>query len=219
MVVCCLVLVAIAVGLAVIAVGLYKASQHVPELYHQALQVDPAAQRQAGDEMFRRATALLSDVKTQDRWEALFTAEQINGWLAVNLPEKHPGTLPKFLGDPRVAIEPDRIMLFARFQKGDFTSVITLTVEPYVPEPNVLALRICRIRAGAVPWRLDKILEAVSEAARREDLHLKWRQADGDPVALISIPSQGDGQDRLVQIEAVQLGEGEIYLSGTTKAR
>jgi hypothetical protein len=95
--------------------------------------------------------------------------------------------------------------------------VVSLIVEPSLPEPNVLALRIRKARAGMLPVPLGKILDRISQAARKTGLRLQWRQAGGDPVVFISIPPPQNQHDRLVQIETLRLGKGEIYLAGTTK--
>jgi hypothetical protein len=108
--------------------------------------------------------------------------------------------------------------LAGRLTRGGTTSVVTVTVEPYLPEPNVLAVRIRRARAGLVPMPLGEILHSFSEAAAQLDLRLRWRRADRDPVALISIPPP-DQDGKRVQIETLKLGDGEIYLAGTTRQR
>ena len=213
--VCCGVLLVIAAVLFV----LHQGARRVPKAYREAIEMDPAVLKEASDQMLRRATALAGDVKREGGWQALFTDRQINGWLAIDLVENHPDALPKSMSDPRVAIEPDRVMLFCRFRRGNIDSVVTVTIEPYVPEPNVLALRIRRARAGIVPLPLQKVLDAISQAAGRTELWLAWRQAEGDPVAMITIPPPRDDDAKLVEVETLRLGKGEIYLSGRTKKK
>jgi hypothetical protein len=168
--------------------------------------------------MLQRAAALRSDIEKEGRWHAIFTAEQINGWLAVDLPENFPDALPESFRDPRVEIRPDRMTLACRLKQSGTTTVVTLTVEPYLPEPNLLALRIRNARAGLLPMPLTSVLDAISEAAGQIGFPLDWQRADGDPVALISTaPPDQDG--KLVRIETIQLGDGEIYLAGTTGQR
>jgi len=211
----CGILLAVAAGLLL----LYKGAQQVPEEYRQVVDIEHDALQQGSDEMLRQAAALASDVKQQGQWQVLFTAQQINGWLAVDLPENHPRTLPDTMSDPRVVIKPDCIVLFCRFRRKNLESVLSLTVEPYMAEANVLALRIRRVRAGLVPMPLENVLAAVSKAARKAELPLQWRRADGDPVALVTIPQPRDEQNKVVEIKSLRLGEGEIYLSGRTERR
>ena len=210
-----------AVGLLLMAVGvlsLYVASQQVPDFYQRAMQADPAAQKAASDKMLQQATALASDVKKEGRWQALFTEEQINGWLAVDLVKNHRDLLPPSVSNPCVQIEPDRMSLACRFQEGRMQSVLSLTVGVYLAESSAIALRIRKARAGSMPLPLDSVLSRVSEAARHTGQKIQWRQVDGDPVALISLDSAQQGRTT-VEIDTFVLRKGEIYIAGTTKRR
>lgn len=208
-------------GLLLLLVGggflLLQASRQVPEFYREALKIEPARQQQASDEMLQQATALASDVKKEGQWQALFTAEQINGWLAVDLMKNHPRALPRGVSDPRVAVDPHRLTLACRIRRRGFDGVVTLIVDAYLPEPNVVAIRIHKVRAGLVPLPMDRILDRIGKAARRRDLRIEWRQVDGDPVALVSIPPPRDENGRVVRVEVLQLGKGEIFVSGSTE--
>jgi uncharacterized protein YpmS len=210
-----------AVGLLLIAAGvlaLYVASQQVPDFYQRAMQADPAAQKAASDKMLQQTTAFVSDVKKEGRWQALFTEEQINGWLAVDLVKNHRDVLAASISDPRVQIEPDRMSLACRYQEGRMQSVLSLTVGVSLAESNAVALRIRKARAGAMPLPLDSVLSRVSEAARHAGQKIQWRQVDGDPVALISLDSAQQGRTA-VEIDTIVLRKGEIYVAGTTKRR
>ena len=204
-----------------IAVGgflLVKALWYEPQFYRDALVADPIRQRQASDEMLRQVTGVWSDVQDADRWEVLFTAEQINGWLAVDLVENHPNVLPEDLHDPRVQITRDGFSLACRLRRDRVESVVSLAVEPYMPEANVLGLRIRRARAGLLPWPLRTITDKIARAAKGAELQTRWLQADGDPVVLISLPPLSDTKDeRLIRIDTLRLGEGEVYLAGTSE--
>jgi hypothetical protein len=198
---------------------LYRASQRVPEFYAEAMRAEPDGQRQASDAMIERAAALTNDLKREGRWQALFTAEQINGWLAFDLPRNHPDLLPPEWSDPRVAIGPERIELGCRLRQGDVSTVLSITFEPSLPEPNVAALRIVSARAGAVPLSRSRLTERLAEAAAAAELPLRWMDVDGDPVALIALPPLVDAKKKLrVSVDTLRLGEGEVLIGGTTQA-
>jgi len=213
-IVLCLVLLLVGGGLLI----LHRASQHVPEFYGQAIRADPAAQRDASEMMLRKAAAFVSDVGKEDEWKSLFTEEEINGWLAVDLVENHPDALPASVADPRVSIKPDRLTLACRYDGGRWKCVFSVVFDVYLAEPNVVALRIRKARAGAVPLPLDDVLERIATAAGEMDLELRWQQAEGDPVALLSIRPPRDEGKRVVRIESIKLGEGEIYLAGSSES-
>jgi hypothetical protein len=200
-----------------LACWLYWASQRVPGFYREAMASDPAAQKKASDALLRQATALASDAQKRGPWKAVFSAEQINGWLAVDLVENHADLLPPELSDPRVEITPEHVTIACRYRDGNLSAVFSLTAEPYLTKPNVVSLRIRKARAGAVPIPLGKILDAISQAARQMNARLEWRQADGDPVAVISIPTPRDRNEKQLTVQVVELRQGEVYLSGQVK--
>ena len=199
-----------------VLLGLFLAARHEPAFYREALHIDRAVLEKGSDHMLRQTTALANAVRRKGHWEALFTAEQINGWLAVDMARNHPDTLPPMLRDPRVAIDSRHITIACRFDRDGLSSVLSLTVEPYMPEPNVVALRIVKARAGLLPVPLGQVLDGLSEAAHNMQVHIEWRRAGGDPVAMFSLPPT-DG-DRPVRSETLRLGDGEVYVAGTTQA-
>ena len=257
------VLLLVAVGLLLI----WKALQHVPEFYREALAVTPAIEEEAGDEnspqptapasdgeqedglnaLFARATALASDrdapagtpaieeetgdenspqatapasdreQEQEGRWNALFTAKEVNGWLAVDLGKNLANLVHGSLSDPRVAIDEDTLMVGCRLRRGDVITVLSLSGDAFLTGPNTVAVRIRRAQAGALPLPVGRIERYISEAANRSGLTVQWRQVDRLPVALISFPPPRTEADRLVQIDTLRFGKGEIYLSGSTQ--
>ena len=207
-------LAAIALGL----LGIYQALVTVPNEYRKVVQADPQTQRQASDELLQQAAALASDLRKQRDWEAWFTEAQINGWLAVDLVENHPDALPEGISDPRVAIREESVALYCRMRRGATETVVTLVVEPYLDEPNVLGLRFHKARAGMLPLPMGSIVEHIGEAARDLELKLAWRQTEGDPVALLTIPATLDDDGKVIHLERVELREHEFYMAGSARS-
>jgi uncharacterized protein YpmS len=203
--------------LAAALAGLYWASRYEPAFYRKALTADSASREKGSKEMLCQILAFESNLKREGQWQATFTAEQINGWLAFDLPRNHPQVLSAEFHEPCVTIEPNQIQLACRYEKGLASSVLCLAVEPYVPEPNVLALRIVSARAGLLPLPLNNVLDGISNAARNAEFRLQWRQADGNPVAIITFPSPDEKGELTIRIKTVRLGEGKIFIAGSTK--
>ena len=199
------------------AVAFYRAAHYVPEFYQQAVEVEPVQQQAASEVMIKRATDLASDVQKSGPWQATFTAAEVNGWLAVDLVKNHAGMLPGTISDPRVAITPEAVDVACRYRDGRINTVLSLSVDVYLEGPNVVAVRVRRARAGALPLPLDDVLKQIARATDRLEWRIEWRQADGDPVALVSIPPPRDKHRRVMQLETLRLGNCEIHVAGTTK--
>jgi uncharacterized protein YpmS len=197
----------------------YRSLKHVPPFYNQALAANSVKQEIASEELGSRATALYNDVRLRQKWEALFTDDQINGFLAVDLPEKHPRLLPKDVREPRVAITPEHVTLGFQVEASGVTTVFSVEADVYLSEPNVIALHLQGARAGKLPLPLQKVLDHISVAAQRLKIPLRWAQADGDPVALLTIePTSPQGKHRM-QLETLELHDGEVYVAGSSQKR
>ena len=202
---------------AALVAGGWMAVGHTPEFYRLALAADPAAQAAASTEMFNRAQRLARAVRDPGDWQAQFTTEQINGYLAVDLVKQFPELAAPEIRDPRVELRPGGATLAFRYDGPPAASVVSLDVEAYLAEPNVVALRIRGARAGALPLPLDDVLEAISRAAATADVQLRWRQTDGDPVALVTFKSPPDRPQ--LAIEKLDLRQGSLYVAGKTAAK
>ncbi|MBL9122751.1 MAG: hypothetical protein JNG90_03905, partial [Planctomycetaceae bacterium] len=88
-----------------LAGGGWLAWCHEPAFYRTALDADPTRLARGSNELLEEASSLLTDLGRQGEWRSLFTAEQINGWLAVDVPKNHASLFPPDLSEPRVALE------------------------------------------------------------------------------------------------------------------
>jgi len=193
----------------------YRAARHIPEFYADTLDQQPDSARQASHQMRKRVTALASDTSRSGEWSETFTADQINGWLAVDLIEKHPDTLPEGVHDPRVSITADEARIGCQFDEPWAGVVYSIAIEPYIAEPNVVAVRFRSARAGALPMPLGRVIEEISAGAAERGVRLEWQQIDGDPVLLLPL-AEDDGR---YVLEAIDLADGAIRFSGQTLSR
>jgi hypothetical protein len=196
---------------------LYGLSREVPPFYTAALAQPSTAVHQASDALLREAAALVSALRKNGPWQALFTTEQINGWLADDLLKNHPSLLPETVGEPRVAIENNQLMIGFRWQQPQWPVIVSLAAEVYLREPNVVAVRIRKVRAGGLPLPLKNLLHDLIAAGRSLDLQIDEQQIDGDPLLLITPPQDGDYGDLLVQLESLELHDGQLYVAGRSQ--
>jgi hypothetical protein len=213
---------AVAIVLAIVAGvslwGVYQASQQVPEFYVQALAAPRETQAAAGQELEKQALSLNSQVRRPGHWEARFTQDQINGWLAVDLPTKFPGSLPGGVSEPRVAVSPDQIQLAVKWQQGSTSAVLSAMGEIYLTaEPNQVAVRILSVKAGVLPVPLARFLDEIANRAASSGLPLEWTEIEGDPVALITLPLEREEfRGKQLLVEELRLEEGAIVVAGKT---
>jgi hypothetical protein len=207
-------LAAVVIVLAGCALVGYFAVQQAPEFYERELAIDRSQQQAASNEMFNRTQKLKQETKRVGKWEAVFTADQINGFLAVDLEKHYP--LPPGAIDPRVDINDGELIVACRYDGSGIPTVLWLALEVFLSGPNELAVRVRKARAGAMPIPIGEVVHKVSKAAEENELPLVWRQADGDPVAILRLPEDVD-PGRRATLDRLELREGAIYVGGRTE--
>jgi hypothetical protein len=207
--------VAILLGIAI--GGLYWASQQVPAFYPEVLSQDRATAQQASDGLLRSIAALVSDIRKSGPWQALLTAEEINGWLSYDLVRNHPRLFPASISDPRVAVEQDRLKIAFHWQRSVWSAIVFLETEVYLRAPNIVAVRICKARAGMLPLPLRGVLDELIASGREIGLEIDEQQFEGDPLLLITLPLGNGAREDSFCLESLELNSGEIYLAGRSQ--
>ena len=197
------------------AYWLYSASQDVPDFYSEALHIAPEAADVAGDEFSQNAVALAGSVREEGDWTAYFTDDQINGWLAADLPEKHPTLLPPEFSEPRVRILENQAQIGIRCKLGGISTVAWIDVSVSMTEACEAAVRFRRVRAGSLPLPQSEVLDAVSQVAADLGLVLRWTTIDDDPTAIMSLPPL-DERGLRYELTRLKLADGKLLIAGRT---
>jgi hypothetical protein len=206
--------VAITAALGIAALSVFKAAQSVPDFYRDAVTLDPQRQDVARDQFVAETTALASDLHRAGRWQHVFTVEQINAWLALELAESYPDLATSEWREPRISIHDNEATIACRYENDRISTVLSLSLDVRLHEPNVIAVRVRRARAGALPVPLTQVLDGITQVARELQLRLEWRKDHGDPVALVTFPQPRDSQSIAVRLERVELSDGKLLVAG-----
>ncbi len=204
--------------IAAVTGAVYNATQQVPEFYTEALDFEPTDANETGEILEEQVFAFSNQVKKPRRWSLHLTDRQINGWLASDLKEKFPGLLPETIEEPRVAVQGKTLLVGCKYKGQSLNSILAVSLDCFLVEgeANVVGIQIHNVTAGSLPIPIGKLVDEINTYAEKADLPLRWQQRDGDPVALITIPSEGPEIEGVIRIDALELKDGEILLSGET---
>lgn len=197
--------------------GAYYAARQVCPFYEEALRIEPEVLERGSQELESRATALYSDAKQIGHWQALFTVEQINGWLAMQLANDKGNELPGDMRDPRVAISKDLFTLGFRTTSGGVETVISVDASVLLTEEGDIGIRLMSVRAGALPLPIMQLADELATACKKLKLPVRWTQQKGRPIAIVPIASHATTKDREFFIDTIELRKGEMYVAGHTE--
>jgi hypothetical protein len=186
-----------------------------PELYARA-QIEDAQERlRLSQEFEKRAFDLVNEIQNEDDWQAEFTEQQVNGWLAEDFVESNLARqMPQGISEPRVAFQPGRLFLAFRYGGSSLSTVVSLQARVWIAprEPNTIAVEIERLRAGVLPIPLSFVQEAITEGSRQHNIDVQWYRREGNPVAIFRL--HPDRRDPGIVLRELELGQGTIRLRG-----
>ena len=193
-----------------------------PRQYRQAAVPAGAARAEHSKEFLNEFCQLISALDDQgdhpDKpvWYAHFTDEQINSYFDEHFVQSGMSEklLPEGISQPRLVFEPDRARLAFRYGSGFWSTVISIDLKVWLAkgEANAVALELEGFHAGALPIAAQSLLERISEVGRQNGIEVNWYRHNGHPVALLRF--QADAPRPTLQLQAVQLKQGEITLTG-----
>lgn len=201
-------------ALAVVLVPLvaWLSLTHQPRFYRVS-RAGTKAQREARARHFvANSMQLRNDITNERIWQATFTDGEVNAWLAEDLLVHFADQIPPEIHDPRIAFEPDRVTFAFGLDRGPIRSVIWAVARLSVPEENVLAVAVEKVRAGVIPLPVDRVMAPLSALARDRGLDIRWRSDQSPPVALIRYrPDQGRSD---VVLQRLVVRQGQLRISG-----
>lgn len=188
-----------------------------PDFYRQAMQEGTEPERQRELAASLQEELRIAETDSEATWTALFSEEQINAWLATELPRQFPLLLPPDIHDPRVQLHEGWALVACRLVRRNAKLVLSLEVRATVAEeqPNAFSVEIHKARAGWLPVPRQKVVARLSEAAARGGLDVRWAEGCEVPTAIVRLPTEKPELRDDVLLRELQLHAGEISISGT----
>jgi hypothetical protein len=205
----------VGVGLGVLAsipLGVWFSLTYEPYYYRAMVGLSREQRAGRAKKFVAQSLQLRNDICNEPNWEAVFTDQEVNAWLAEDLVTHFADRLPPEVHEPRMLFEPDRIILAFQLQQGGVQSIITVVARPRVPGGNTIELTLEKIRAGILPVPADNILDRIIEYARRHGIDAEWARKDGYPVVLMRYTPHIERED--VRLEELQIRDHQIRLAG-----
>ena len=203
---------AAATSLCVLAAVVLHLVGRAPQFYHDIDRLSPDEREAESKQFVRRSAGIWNQIANESKWSGTFSERHVNAWLAEDFEEKHLGALPRGVSDPRIAFESGRVSLAFKKQFGCVTALVSGSGRLWLPEPNVLALEIEHVRAGAIPLPSGPVVEMLATAAESAGLDLEWQQYAGHPVALLRL--KGPENTSGLGIDRIEIQDGMFYAAG-----
>lgn len=215
--------VGLAAGLPLAAVGLALAARVQPAFYRQAAVAPAAAAARSSGQpsagrFVSKIAALGSDIARPGPWGAVLSDNEINSWLAIDLPRSHPDLLPGTVHDPRLHFADGKVLAGCRLGPGWLAATAWGEAEVRLVERNRLSIRVPRARVGLLPVPGGLVLARLARVCSAAGMACELRRSGGMTVLAASLPAAHDAGSTSHWLEGLRIDEGEVVIQGVTRA-
>lgn len=200
---------AVAAAIAVVAIA---AARRTPGWYAARLAPRDAA---TADRDARRLVTAVAGLRgaavRPGEWGAAVREDEINAWLATDLPRNHPTALPAGLTAPRIALESGRIRLATRAAAGPFAGPLSVAIDVRLRAVDRLECGVAEARLGAIPLPTGPWAHRLAALLRGQGFAAEARRLDGRSVVVVSLGGRG------AVLRGLTVEAGEIVVAGTTE--
>lgn len=214
----------------VLLVGAGLAARHEPAFYNErpetvavgsdAEAIAAARQRSAG-RFLTKVSAFLTDIREPGTWATVVADDELNAWLAEDVPRNHPGLLPAGIEDVRVRFLPGTLLVGCQAGVGPLTGVGWGEFDVKLLEANRVAMAVKRCRLGAIPLPGGLAMAQLARGLETAGLACEMLRLDGQPHLVAQLPpvkmvSDGE-QSTSCWLDGLSFQEGEAFLTGMTR--
>src|SRR5262249_7815423 len=118
--------------LAAIPLGAWCSLTYEPYYYRAMVGLSREQRAGRAKKFVAQSIQLRNDICNEPSWEAVFTDQEVNAWLAEDLVTEFADQLPPEVHEPRVMFELDRVTLAFELDQGPVSSVIWVVARPRV---------------------------------------------------------------------------------------
>ena len=197
----------------------YYTSQQLPEFYAAAMKQEPAEAKALGTQLETNALDIYNSARSSTSWQGELSEDEINGWLASELPVKFPDLLPENIKEPRVMLKDDDLSIACRCSYQDLQGVLVGSFDLFCTDvPNQIAIRIKSIKMGFAPFPVTQFADQITETLKNSGFESSWTELDGDPVLLIDVHEKHLVIDEyyLIEVKSFEIEDKKILFSGET---
>jgi hypothetical protein len=185
-----------------------------PEFYRRAATVPADSASESARGFVRESSQLFNAIENDPAWSAVFRAVELNAWLRHDFTVKHGDLLPPGVTDPRVAFEPDRMLVGFRAQMGPVRTVVSVVSRVWVPESNRVAIEFDKVRGGMLPLPLTLLVSRVTKVCEAANLSVEWKRHRGKMVALVRL---ADAKGPRIELTRAKVGDSVLQVAGRSR--
>jgi hypothetical protein len=180
-----------------------------------------AAMRQRASARFvSKIAGLVADVSREGTWSTVIGDDELNAWLAVELPVNHPELLPMGVSDLRAQFVPGEVLVGCRVG-GILGGLAWLEMRVQLLDANRIAVTVERCRVGLLPVPPGLVASQVAKSLRRAEVACEMLRREGQTQLVVQLPAAAaaghGGAAVRWWLDGLRIEQGDVVLTGTSR--
>ncbi|MCL2742839.1 MAG: hypothetical protein FWE67_03215 [Planctomycetaceae bacterium] len=201
---------------------LYLSAQRKPAFYKDELSTPLLTSQRRNDDMLKSINRVHNGIqsvvkKEKKSWGGKFTADELNGYFAVEAVKPGANIIPAVIKEPRLTISPQKCNLAFLIERDGFGGVLHFTFSIQMPEPNRLMLRIKNAHIGTIPVSRNYIVTLLHDTLKQKGTDVTVGNEAGDPT--LSFPLDFKFKNDTLVIETLEIEDGALSFTGSILAK
>jgi len=159
----------------------------------------------------------LDTLPQRQHWQTELTEEEINGYLAVEVPRNLPQLSANGIKDPRISLQNDQLEIACQIEQGMVSGVLNLVLDIQFPQPNRCEILFQRAYVGLVPFSRETVRDTFAAGLRGGGRTLESTKVQGYPALVIDFGDNLKNQDFSLFLREIRVTNGSLSISGAVR--
>ena len=159
----------------------------------------------------------LDAIPQKQHWQTELTEEEINGYLAIEVPKQLPQLFSNGIKNPRVSLQNDKLEIACQIEQGMVSGVLDLGIDIQFPRPNRVVILFQKAYVGVVPFSRETVRDTFAEGLRGGGRKLEATEVQGYPALAIDLGNDLKNQDFSLILREIRPTNGSLSISGAVR--
>ena len=153
-------------------------------------------------------------IPVKQHWQAELTEDEVNGYLAIEIPKHFPQLFSGGIRNPRVSLKNNKLAIASQIEQGMVSGVLDLALDIQFPRPNRCVILFQRAYVGLVPFSRETVRDIFAEGLQGGGRKLELTKVQGYPALIVDLGNDLKNQDFSLILREIRAINGTLVISG-----
>jgi len=156
-------------------------------------------------------------IPRKQHWETELTEDEINGYLAIEVPRLLPQLSSSGIKNPRISLRDDNLEIACQIEHGMVSGVLNLGLDIQFPQPNRCVILFQKAYVGLVPFSRETVRDTFASGLKGGGRTMESAAIQGDPALVIELGNDLKNPEFALILREIRPTNGSLSISGAVR--